>query len=207
MFQASLGWYRRWEKRYDLKEIRNTSTNSKPHIPCERESAKSNLTECNTSAPNCIESSAKCNEGLLFENFSIETDKLIGNIDMINSPSEFFNFSDSFDKSMDSTDVCDTIKNLYDGENNCIKNLMTELMDDFGKYFLDNERNCARNVTGSKPTKKSCKYDKDFKDKVIGFITENRIKEAAAKFNVHPNTISIWLKEDKFQNHLTQVLR
>lgn len=136
------------------------------------------------------------------ESFSLETDKLIGSIDMINSPSEFFNFSDSFDKSMDAVDVCDQMKHT-DPDNACMKNFMKELIDDFGKYFSDSDK-MGYNA-GDKQSKKSCKYDKEFKNEVINFLTEHRIKEAASKFNIHPNTISVWIKDDKFHNQLTEV--
>lgn len=130
------------------------------------------------------------------DSFSCETDKLIGNIDMIDSPSEFFNFSDSFDKSMDSDDTHDS--------DTTMRNFMKELIDDFGKYFSDSEKTPDTSTT-AKPNRKSCKYDDDFKQKVIHYINENCIKDAASKFSVHPNTIAVWMKENDFQKHLTEV--
>lgn len=53
--------------------------------------------------------------------------------------------------------------------------------------------------------KKSCKYDQDFKNKVIRDCRENNILEIATKYKVHPTTVSIWLKDDHFRKGLTNV--
>lgn len=205
-FQASVGWYRRWEKRHNLKNIKNitisknfTRYNKNIDINLNKTedfSSNSDSNKCVTvyNIGSCLNQT--------FENFSLETDKLISNIDMINSPSEFFNFSDSFDKSMDSIDVNDTMK-ISESENACMNNFMKELIDDFGKYFSENVK--SKNCLKHKLSKKCCKYDQDFKNEVIRFISKHRIAEAAVKFNVHPNTISIWLKDDQFQKQLTEV--
>lgn len=111
---------------------------------------------------------------------------------MINSPSEFFDFNEG---AIDIADTGDT----------SMKNFMKELMDDFGRYFNESDSNTSKSSKDSgKLSKKSCKYDKDFKDKVLGFISKHRIIEAAAQFKISPETISIWMKEHKFQDQLTQ---
>lgn len=142
------------------------------------------------------------NDGIL-ENFSSETDRLISNIEMIDSPSEFFNFGDSFDKSLDSIDVYDSLKTVTDSDAVCMKNFMKELIDDFGKYFSENDK--PSETRAVKFNKKSCKYDDDFKDKVIQYINDHCIKEAANKFNVHRDTIAVWMKDEDFHKNLAEV--
>jgi hypothetical protein len=130
------------------------------------------------------------------ESFSIATDKLINDIEMINSPSEFFDFIESAIDVADSGDAS-------------MKSLMNELMDDFGRYCNESDnREEGSAAFGRLVSRKSCKYDKDFKDKVIEFISKHQtsIIKAAAKFKISPETVSIWMKESKFQEQLTQVV-
>ncbi len=134
-----------------------------------------------------------------FETFSLETDKLMSDIDMVNSPSEFFYFNDNFDKTMDASEIRDALRSSDD----CgFGDLVKELMDDFGRYFSDDDK---MDQDSKKLKKKYCKYDDDFKSKVIGYLSEHRIAEAASRFDVHPSTVSIWLKNDQFLKNITEV--
>lgn len=155
-------------------------------ICSERKLNSSPLHEPNNSSGICS------NETL--ESFSIVTDKLISGIEMINSPSEFFDlFSESPIDLMDSND-------------GSIKIFMKELMDDFRKYFKESDNFDKGNNGVGKLRKKSWKYEKDFKDKMIKFISKHRIMEAATLFKISPETISIWMKDNKFQKQLSQVI-
>ncbi|XP_065216644.1 uncharacterized protein LOC135842892 isoform X2 [Planococcus citri] len=208
-FKASVGWYRRWEKRYDLRKIRDSDAQTAAlqivdtGKQCEQE-LNTNIVDAEYQKfPNI-----DLNNDVIFSNNSLENfstdDTLIGNIEMINSPSEFFNFGDSFDKSLDSVDVYDSLKSVTDSDTVCMKNFMKELIDDFGKYFSENEKSGETRTI--KFNKKSCKYDDDFKDKVIQYINDHCIKEAANKFNVHRDTIAVWMKNEDFHKNLTEII-
>lgn len=190
LFQASVGWFRRWKKRYDIEN----STSSKPTRPkvLEKqevdppvEEVTSNVSSSVTTGVPATHTLEEISMSTHLENFSLE------NIDW---PPDLLAFSEyGGDGSKNTNNDADTA---------CLNSLVNELMHDFSRYFVDTDP-----PPTTKPTKKYFKYDNDFKNEVLRFLNNRRIVEAAKKYNVNANTISVWLKDDRFQKRLTEVSR